>query len=61
MPDETGLRPPLFWRTLVRSRLGTANIDPDVVEEIAQHAEELYPIVARGGTWRRRVAGRRRG
>jgi predicted permease len=50
MPDETG-RPPHFWRTLVRSRLGAANADHDVVEEIAQHAEELYRSS--------RVAGRR--
>jgi putative ABC transport system permease protein len=42
MPEETGLTSPLFWRTFVRSRLHTAAIDPDVVEEIAQHAEELY-------------------
>jgi putative ABC transport system permease protein len=49
MPDETAPRSPLFWRTLVRSRLGTANIDPDVIEEIAQHAEELYRSLRTAG------------
>jgi putative ABC transport system permease protein len=41
MPDEN-VRHPHFWRSLVRSRAGAANTDLDVVEEIAQHAEELY-------------------
>jgi len=42
MPDAITPRTLQFWRTRVRSRLGGANVDLDVIEEIAQHAEELY-------------------
>src|SRR3990172_1398527 len=30
------------WRALVRSRLASDRVGDDVIEEIAQHAEEVY-------------------
>ena len=42
MPEPTDPESPRFWSTFVRARLGTEAIDADVIEEIAQHAEETY-------------------
>jgi predicted permease len=50
MPDPADSRPPSFWSAFVRARLGNANVDPDVGDEVAQHAEELYRAA--------RIAGR---
>ena len=32
----------LDWNALIRSRLGAQPADDDVVEELAEHAEEMY-------------------
>ena len=37
MPDNTP-----DWKALVRSRLGVSPVEEDVVDEIVEHAEELY-------------------
>jgi predicted permease len=50
MPDPTDSRSPSFWSAFVRARLEDANVDPDVSDEVAQHAEELYRAA--------RIAGR---
>jgi hypothetical protein len=66
MPESTDPESPLFWSAFVRTRLGSTAIDADVIEEIADHAEEAYRVLhagAPGGGGRsaggsaRRVAG----
>ena len=42
MPDPHDPVSSAFWTAIVRARLGVRHAEEDVVEEIAQHAEELY-------------------
>jgi len=50
MPESSDPQSPLFWSAFVRSRVGSTAIDADVVEEIAQHAEEAYRALRVTGT-----------
>ena len=54
MPEPTDPESPRFWSTFVRARLGTGAIDADVIEEIAQHAEETYRALRMTRASRRR-------
>ena len=37
------------WKTLLRARLGAQPVDDEVVEELAEHADEMYRSAIRSG------------
>ena len=60
MPENTWRRPAHLWRTLVRSPSRRRPRTTTCIEEVAQHADDAVPILARVGGRRRGRRGSRR-